>query len=110
VKLTEAIFFVLVHIEVRRVLVINNLISISVVHFIWMHFSHHLLLIIICCSHIIGLSVEGSTFSVLVRVVHLIRIIIKVSSVVNDIDVVVVEHLSIVVVLLFFLLLMLLST
>jgi hypothetical protein len=46
----------------------------------------------------------------LVRVVHLIRIIVKVSAVVNDIDVVVVEHLSIIVVLLSFLLLMLLPT
>jgi hypothetical protein len=110
VELSEAVFFVLVHIEVRRVLVVNDLISISVVHFIWMHFSHHLFLIIIYCSHIIGLSVEGSTCSVLVRVVHLIRIIVKVSAVVNDIDVVVVEHLSIIVILLSFLLLMLLPT
>lgn len=109
-KLSEAFFIVLVHIEVRGVLMVNDLVTISVVHFIWMHFSHHLFLIIICCSHIIGLSIEWSTFSVLVRVIHLIRIVVKVSSIVNDIDVIVVEHLFIVIVLLSFLLLMLLAT
>ena len=76
---------------------IDDLVTIGVVHFIWVHFSHHLFLVIICCPHIVGLSIEWTTCSVLVRVIHLICIV-KVSAVVNDIDVIVVEHLSIVVV------------
>jgi hypothetical protein len=91
---------------------INDLITVSVVHFVRMHFSHHLFLIIICCSHIICLSIEWSTFPVLVRVIiiHLIHIIVKVCSIVNNIDIIMVEHLSVFIVLLSFLLLMLLST
>lgn len=88
---------------------VNDLVTVSVVHFIWMHFPHHLFLIIVCCSHIIGLSIEWSACSVLVRVIHLICIVVKVSSFVNNIDVIVVEHLSIVIILFSFLLLMLLA-
>jgi len=91
--------------------VINNLITISIVHLIRMHFSHHLFLIIVSCPHIVGLAIERSSFSILVGViVHLINVIVKVCSIIDNINVVVVEHFSVFVVLLtIFLLLVLLS-